>query len=594
MTAVEKIKALRTVMKARGVAALVIPSTDPHQSETVGPRWRSREWLSGFTGSSGTLVITHSLAGLWTDGRYFIQAAAELKGSGIRLFKMRGPGVPTVNEWIAGRLKPGESVAFDGHVVSVETVRGMEKAFSEKKLKLWCKEDLVSSVWADRPGYPCVPVYDFPVKFAGWSRARKLATVRATLREKNADALLLASLDDIAWLFNIRGRDIPHSPVVLAYALIEARKATLFVGVDKVPSVLRRAFHKAGVMLLPYESITSRLKALPAASSLLLNPRRVNYTMKAALPKTVRLIEETPDITTELKAVKNFVEQGHFRRAALVDGLALTRFFAWLDSSLAAGVTVTEYTAGLRLAAFRKEAPECRDDSFPAICASGPNAAMIHYSARAGTAALLRRHGLFLVDSGGNYFEGTMDTTRTVALGRVSEEARRGYTLVLKGLIALSRVRFPAGCTGTHLDALVRAPLWAHGLNYNHGSGHGVGAYLNVHEGPHGFTSAWNASAFKPGMVVTIEPGLYVQGRYGIRTENMALVTEAGTTIHGEFLRFETLTVCPIDTAPLIPGLLAADEKAWLNDYHRTVWNKLSPLLNQEERRWLKKKTAAI
>jgi len=594
MTVTQKLFALRKLMAERKIAALVVPSSDPHQSEYVGAHWQTRQWASGFTGSAGTLVITPKMAALWTDSRYFLQAEKELQGSGIKLFKSREPNVPLVNDWIIAQLKHGQTVAFDGQVISVESVRDMEKVFASKKLKLRTREDLCSQVWTDRPPRSPAPAMDFPVKYAGVGRVKKLAAVRAKLTEKGADALLLASLDDIAWLFNIRGGDVEHSPVVMAYALVDKTAAILFVDRSKISEVLRQTFKKQGVTLRPYESVGQSLKALKAGKALCFNPRRVNMHVAEAIPKGVRRIEETVDITTELKAVKNPVELLHWNTAALLDGLALVKFFAWLERAVAAGQRVTEYTAREKLQEFRCEAPEYRDDSFTAVCGYQANAAMIHYRGEPDTAALLRPKGLFLVDSGGNYFEGTMDTTRTVALGLVSGVARRHYTLVLKGLIALSRVCFPAGMTGTHLDALARLPLWGDGLNYKHGSGHGVGAYLNVHEGPHGFTSAWNASALKPGMVVTIEPGFYREGHYGIRIENLVKVVEAGGTDYGPFLCFETLTLCPIDTAPLLHDLLTTGERDWINVYHQTVRTRLRPHLNGHARAWLKRKTATV
>ena len=594
MTVIEKIQAVRKIMALRGAAAMIIPSTDPHQSEYVGPRWQVRQWLSGFTGSAGTLVVTARHAGLWTDSRYFLQAERELKRSGIMLFKSREPGVPGVNEWIARQLKPGQLVAFDSRVMSMESVRDMKTAFAPKRIKVRGRPDWIDLIWPGRPVLAGNPIVDFPVKYAGQSRAGKLAAVRDRLKDKRADGLLLSSLDDIAWLFNIRGCDTEHSPVVTAFALIEARRATLFADQASFPPGLKRDLRKANVLLKPYASIASHLKALAAVKSLLLNPRRISQWLAGSLPASVAVIEDTTDITTDLKAIKNPVEQGHLREAALWDGVALVKFFAWLDRTLGAGKNIDEYEAGRQLSLFRRESPECKGESFETICGYGANAAVIHYSAKPQTAGRLARRGLLLVDSGGNYFQGTMDTTRTVALGPVSQEARRSYTAVLKGVISLSRAQFPAGTTGTHLDALVRAPLWAQGLNFKHGSGHGVGFYLNVHEGPHGISPTWNACALKPGMVVTIEPGVYVRGQYGIRTENMVLVTAGRSTQHGTFHGLETLTLCPIDTVPLIPAMLNADEKAWLNHYHLTVWRKLSPLLGRLDRAWLKRKTEPI
>ncbi|MEI6167853.1 MAG: aminopeptidase P family protein [bacterium] len=594
MNVPQKLLALRKRMADRRVAALVVPSSDPHQSEYVGARWQTRKWASGFTGSAGTLVITLKSAALWTDGRYFLQAEKELQGSGIRLFKSREPKVPTINDWIIAQLKPGQTVAFDGQVFSVSAVRDMEKAFAGKKLKLKTHEDLCDQVWTDRPLPSQAPAIDFPVKFAGIGRSRKLAAVRARLAEKGADACLLSSLDDIAWLFNIRGNDVEHSPVVLAYALVGMKEAILFAERSKFSMVLQATLKKQGVTLRPYESVGPALKALKKGKALCYNPQRVNSRLIDAIPKGVRRLEEPLDITTELKAIKNPVEQANWDTAARLDGLALVKFFVWLERELARGGRVTEFTARETLKEFRQAAPEYRDDSFNAICGYQANAAMIHYTVDRDSAAQLKPKGLFLVDSGGNYFEGTMDTTRTVALGPVSPAARRHYTLVLKGMIALSRVCFPAGLTGTHLDALARLPLWGDGVNYKHGSGHGVGAYLNVHEGPHGFTSVWSPSAFKPGMVVTIEPGFYREGKYGIRIENMALVAEAGNAGYGPFLRFDTLTLCPIDTAPLILALLTPEERAWLNAYHKTVWTRLSPELEGPALAWLKRKTRPV
>lgn len=594
MKTVEKITALRQVMKSRGVAALVIPSSDPHQSEYVAPRWQGRQWISGFTGSAGTLVITARQARLWADGRYFLQAERELRGSGIRLFKLREPGVPSVSQWIAQTLEPGQAVAFDGEVFSVAAVRELRRALASKGIRVRTGEDLLERVWCDRPEAPQAPARDFPVKYAGQGRAAKLAAVRDHLRGEGADGLLLASLDDIAWLFNIRGGDGANSPVVLAYALVERKRAALFADPGKFSPSLRKALGKAGVRLMPYHAVARYLRSMRSLKSICLNPGKVSYAVAGAIPRAVRWIEEATDITTRLKSIKNPVELKHWRQAALVDGVALVRFFAWLDRALKQGRRMTEYGIAEELRTIRARAPVYRGESFDAICAYGGNAAMVHYSAPAEGAAVLKPRGLLLVDSGGQYDGGTMDTTRTVALGPVSAGARRSYTLVLKGFIALQMARFPRGRSGTHLDTLARAPLWAAGRDYKHGSGHGVGYYLNVHEGPCGFTPAWSPAPLEAGMVLTVEPGCYVEGKYGIRTENMVLVQEAGSTCHGNFLQFETLTLCPIDTAPLVPELLSVDERQWLNAYHRRVWQELAPHLDAPDRAWLGRTTKPL
>ncbi len=581
-------------MAARNMAALIVPSCDPHQSEAVSSRWQARQWVSGFTGSAGSLVITARQAVLWVDGRYFIQAEQELRGSGIRLLKGREPGVPTVNEWILAHLKKGQAVVCDGTLFSVEAAREMEKAFSPKQLRLRMHEDLVGRVWKDRPGFPAGPALDYPLAYAGVSRRDKLKTVRAHLAEKKADYLLLASLDDIAWLFNIRGSDVANCPVVLAYALVGMKKVCLFADESKFPKLLKKRLATAGVSLHSYGAVAGHLKSLPPSKFLCYNPRRVSRWLADALPDSMRTIEETPDITTTLKAVKNPVEQGHFQKAALMDGLAIVRFMAWLERALKAGEPVTEYSAGEKLASLRREAPECRGDSFSVICGYQANGAIVHYRADSRRSSILGKNGLLLVDSGGQYFGGTMDTTRTVALGPVPRLACLNYTRVLKGFLALSHVRFPTGTTGTHLDTLARLPLWAEGLNYRHGSGHGVGSYLNVHEGPHGFSPVWSPCALKPGMVTTIEPGYYEPGKYGIRIENMVLVKPYKTTGCGEFLQFETLTLCPFDTTPVVMSRLTSEERDWLNHYHRRVWRLLSPRLDPIQREWLKRKTAPI
>ncbi len=594
MTTSEKIAALRKLMAARQVAALIVPSCDPHQSETVSLRWRARQWISGFTGSAGSLVITTGQAVLWVDGRYFIQAEQELRGSGIHLLKGREPGVPTVNEWILAHLKKGQTVACDGTLFSVEAAREMEKTFSSKQLKLRMHDDLVSRIWKDRPGFPAGSALDYPLAYAGVNRRNKLKAIRDHLAAKNSDYLFLASLDDIAWLFNIRGSDVANCPVVLAYALVGQKSACLFSDETKFSESLKKKLAGEGVSLYPYDAVTGHLKTLPSSKSLSYNPLRISHWLAHALPASLKKIEETPDITTTMKAVKNPVEQKYFHKAALIDGLALVRFMAWLERAIQAGAPVTEYSAGEKLAVLRGEASECRGDSFPAICGYQSNGAIVHYRADSRHSSKLKRKGLLLVDSGGQYFGGTMDTTRTVALGPVPRQACLNYTRVLKGFIALSRVRFPAGTTGTHLDTLARLPLWAEGLNYRHGSGHGVGSYLNVHEGPHGFSQAWNPAALKPGMVTTIEPGYYEPGQYGIRIENMVLVQPYQTTGCGEFLKFEPLTLCPVDTTPIVRSLLTREERDWLNGYHRRVWNQLSSRLDPSDREWLKRKTAPI
>lgn len=590
----ERLQRLRAVMTQEGVAALVVPSTDPHQSEYVGAHWQAREWLSGFTGSSGTLVVTRCQAGLWTDGRYFLQAARELRGSGIRLFKAREPSVPSVQMWIAATLPPRAVVALDGRLFSMEALREMREAFAATSLTVRASDDLVARIWEDRPPVEFTPAEDYPVRHAGLERAAKLTRIRQHLAEKQADALLLAGLDDIAWLLNLRGHDILHTPVVQAYALVERRRALLFIDRQALTPALGAALRRDHVECRPYTEVAAALGALKRGTRLELNPRRINQALAESLPTGVVIKECTPEITTELKSIKNPVELRHFRRAARLDGTALVRFMAWLEGRLATGAVVTELQAAEQLQAFRRATGSWREDSFETICAYGANAAMVHYRAGEGSAARLYCKGLLLVDSGGQYPGATMDTTRTIALGRMTRRARRDYTLVLKGLVALCRQRFPSGVTGTHLDTVARAALWMQGANYRHGSGHGVGSYLGVHEGPQSLSMAWSGALIKPGMVVTIEPGLYVEGQHGIRLENMAVVRSGGRSAHGAFMTFEILTRCPIDTRPILRELLTGDEIAWLDDYHALVWRTLASGLAGPERAWLKRRTARL
>ncbi len=587
----EKLTALRALMKQQGVGAYIVPSADPHQSEYVAGHWKCREWISGFTGSAGTVVVLQDSAGLWTDGRYFIQAESELADSGIDLFRMQLPEVPELIDWMCAQLPEDAAVGVDGRLITIAQAERWEAKLADKKIRLETHHDLVDVLWADRPPLSTKPARLHPVEYAGRSAADKLQEIRAAMQAQGAEAYLIASLDDIAWLFNVRGNDMPMCPVLTAYALVEQEAATLFVDEAKLTDEVCAGLSAAGVRTAAYAAIDSTLEALPEDTVLYLCEERVSAGLRAHIYCPVLTGKE---LTALPKARKNEVQLTHWDRVMELDGVAMVRFWKWLEEAMPQG-GLTECAAADRLEAFRRACAECLDLSFTTISAYGPNAAVVHYSPQPERCAELEPRGLYLLDSGGQYPGGTTDITRTLALGEVTDEERTDYTLVLKGHINLARTRFRKGLAGNNLDALVRQPLWAHGLDFAHGTGHGVGHYLNVHEGPQNISPHRRSDTpFEPGMVVTIEPGMYREGRHGIRTENMVVVEADGETGFGAFYRFRPLTLCPIDTAPLKMELLSGSDIEWLNAYHRTVHEKLAPLLDTEEAAWLETKTRPV
>lgn len=591
MQTVEKIVALRSQMTAQGLDALIVPSTDPHQSEYVAAHWQTRAWLSGFNGSAGTLVLTAKKAGLWTDSRYFLQAEDQLAGSGITLFKMGLPETPAHTAWLASELAAGTVVGIDPSVFSINAFRGLEKAMAAKGIALRSVGDLAGSLWIDRPPLPADRALLHDEAIAGESRASKLSRVRAKMAEKNVDWHIVSTLDDIAWLYNIRGSDVTCNPVVIAYAAVSRDEAFLFTDTAKFDAKARKTLAAEGVTLKKYDYLERLLKKI-RKQRILLDPDRNGRHILDTLGKKAAIIEG-PTIPLLLKAVKNETEIAGMRMAHLRDGVAMVRFLAWLDMALSA-MRVTEISAAVQIEEIRRRGERYVGPSFAPIVGYGPHGAIVHYSATPDTDAEIQREGLLLIDSGGQYLDGTTDITRTVAVGAPTDGMRRHFTLVLKGHIGVASVIFPAGTAGMFLDPFARRALWNDRLNYGHGTGHGVGAYLSVHEGPQGISPRVNETKLEPGMILSNEPGYYREGAYGIRTENLVLVKNIGENEGVNWLGFETITLCPIDLDLVDPAILSPDERQWLNDYHRMVRESLLPFLTDEEKEWLTRETREI
>lgn len=588
----KRIEKLRNLMKENKIDAYIIPSFDAHQSEYVADHWKSRQWITGFTGSAGTVVITLDDAGLWTDGRYYIQAEKQLEGSGIRLFKMADKGVPSYTEWLKNTLKEGSTVGFDGSVFSVDLFKGMEKAFKSKNINIKIEKDLIDEIWEDRPEIPKELVFLHGIKYAGKSRVEKLNKVRSNINTKGANYYLLTSLDDIAWLLNIRGNDVPNNPVVISNVLVGEDKCYLFVDASKVTHDIRLELETDGIKIKGYNEIHQILNQLTIDDSIIFDANKTSISMYNSINTDTTKIEE-PNITTALKAIKNEVEIENLRNCQVSDGLAMVKFIKWLKESVNKE-KITEISAQEMLESFRRQQDLFVEPSFDTIAGYKDHAAMMHYKANKETQYTLKDEGFFLVDSGGQYFNGTTDTTRTITLGKLTEEEKRDFTLVLKGHIALSSVKFLEGATGSSLDVLARQPIWEYGLDYKCGTGHGVGFFLNVHEGPQGFRKEPNSVKLEKGMVITNEPGIYKEGKHGIRTENIMLVVEEEKTEFGQFMSFEAITYCPIDLDAIDKDMLTDKEKQWLNDYHKMVYKRLSPYLDEEHKAWLKKETREI
>ena len=592
-----RIAALRAAMARHGVAACLVPTADPHLSEYLPEHWQAREWLSGFNGSAGTLMVTATEAGVWTDSRYFSQAEQQLAGSGVALMKQRVAHAPEHLTWLQQHLHRGDVIAIAGDSVSIATQRQIERLLGGAGITLRVDLDLPGAIWSDRPALPKAPVIEHALNYAGSSRAEKFEKLRQALRKQHATHHLVSSLDDIAWLTNLRGSDVECNPVFLAHLLVEtAGTATLFVDRSKLSDKLVVALAEDGIRIAGYDTLSGALGELGADDTLLFDPGRVVSAVLQAVKSDVKRIEGT-NPSTVFKACKSKTELSHIREVMRRDGTALVRAFRRLEERLTAGMTQTELDVDSLLREERSAQPNFVGESFATIAGYMENGALPHYRATPESHNTLQRHGLLLIDSGGQYLGGTTDITRVLALGPTTSEQRRDATLVMKGMIALSRTRFPKGASGPQLDALARAPLWAAGMDYGHGTGHGVGYFLNVHEGPQGIrppVAGGALVALEPGMISSIEPGLYKPARHGIRHENLAVVVEADLTEFGEFYAFETLTLCPFDRRALEPGLLNPDERAWLDDYHASVRAALAPLLEDADLAWLEKHCAPL
>ena len=592
-----RIAALREAMAKHSIAACIVPTADPHLSEYLPAHWQARKWLSGFDGSAGTLVVTATEAGVWTDSRYFSQAEQQLAGSGVALMKQRVSHAPEHLTWLQQQLHQGDVIAVAGDSVSVATQRQIERQLGAVGIKLRVDIDLPGMIWNDRPALPKAPVVEHPAAYASTPRAEKLEKLRNALRKQHATHHLVSSLDDIAWLTNLRGSDVECNPVFLAHLLVETEgQATLFVDRTKLSDNLVAELANDSVRVANYATIGDALSELNANHTLLLDPGRVVSAILKTVGENAKTLEGA-NPSTAFKANKSKDELAHIREVMRRDGAALVRAFRRLEERLTAGMTQTELDVDGLLREERSAQPNFVGESFATIAGYMENGALPHYRATPESHNTLQRHGLLLIDSGGQYLGGTTDITRVLALGPTTAEQRRDATLVMKGMIALSRARFPKGASGPQLDALARAPLWASGMDYGHGTGHGVGYFLNVHEGPHGIRPPINGGALvplEPGMITSIEPGLYKPARHGIRHENLAVVVEADQTEFGEFYAFETLTLCPFDRRALESNLLNPEERAWLDDYHANVRAALSPLLEDADLAWLEKHCAPL
>lgn len=593
----QRIENIRDLMKEKNIYAYIVPSSDYHQSEYVGDYFKSREFMSGFTGSAGTLIISMDEAGLWTDGRYFIQAENELKDSGIKLFKMGEEGVPTIEEYLLEKLPKNSTLGFDGRVMSVKEGQSLANKLAFKGINIEYKYDLVNDIWEDRCSLPTEKAFLLGTEYSGESFSDKLYRIRAVMKEKKATTHILASLDDIAWLFNIRGRDVKSNPVVLSYAVITIDSVYLFIDKNKIGKDIRAELSKENVQIKGYEEVYEFIKNIDENEVVLIDTSKVNYAIYNNIPSNVQKIEErNPSIL--FKSIKNEIELKNIRNSHIKDGVAFTKFMYWLKNNIGK-IEITEISATQKLEEFRREQDKFIEPSFSTIAAYKDHAAMMHYSATEESNYKLEPRDLFLVDSGGQYFDGTTDITRTIALGPIPENVRKDFTNVVRGMIRLSKAKFLYGCRGYNLDILARGPLWEEGIDYKCGTGHGIGFVLNVHEGPNGFR--WkvredidDSCILEEGMVTTNEPGVYVENSHGIRIENEIVVRKAEKNEYGQFMDFEVITFAPIDLDAIDESLILKDEKVYLNNYHKQVYDKISPYLNEEEKQWLKTYTREI
>ncbi len=591
MKHIEKLAAIRELMTKNNIDAYIIPSSDPHISEYLPAHYRCISWISGFTGSAGTLMITQDFAGLWTDSRYFVQAKQQLDGSGFELVKLKVQHAPEYAEWLTEKLSAGQTVAFDGNLASLMVANTVKSLLEPLGMNVNGHVDLLSPIWEGRPSLPMNPAYLLTVADTGMSTSEKLAAVRADMKKLRAEAHLISSLDDLAWLLNIRGTDVNCNPVVLGFVYLTQKDAFLFIADGKLSETATAELNDYGVNVKSYESIYSTIKSL-TVSSILVDPKRTCFAVYDAIPAALNIIEDL-NPSTMLKAVKNQVELDHIRDTMINDGVAMTKFFKWVEEHVAEG-NLSEVSIADKLLSFRQEQPGFKDISFGTIAGYRDHGALPHYSADEDSNYILEPRSLLLVDSGGQYLTGTTDITRVISLGEMTQEEKEDYTVVLKGTIEGSSAIFTKGTRGYQIDAITRRPIWATKRNYNHGTGHGVGFFLNVHEGPHTFNGAAIDIPILSGMVSSIEPGLYREGKHGIRIENLVVSKELESNQFGDFMDFETLTICYIDTSLVEKTLLHQEHLDWLNKYNQWVFEKLAPKLSDSEKMWLRLKTKAI
>ena len=587
----EKLAALRQAMKQTGISACIVPGTDPHASEYIADYWKEREWISGFDGSAGTAALTLEKAGLWTDSRYFLQGSEQLAGTDIELMKQGLTETLEIVPWLATELKPGDKVGVNAEMFSVNAYSSMRTELALSGIEL-VNIDLIKMVWTNRPALPQNPFFVFDAKYTGKTIAEKLADVRAEMIKLHADVYVLSALDDIAWLYNIRGNDVDYNPVVIAYATVCVNNTSLYISSEKITEETQKYLTDNAVEVKDYFAIREELAKIPTDKSVLVDGGKFNQSLFEAIPAAcTKCIAMSP--VFRLKAVKNSVEMEGVRRAMVKDGVAMTRFFMWFEDKLGSE-KLSEVSITEKLRGFRAEQQGFKGESFGTIAGCNGHGAIVHYKATPESDAEISADGILLLDSGGQYLDGTTDITRTVALSEPSEQAKKDNTLVLKGHIQLAMAKFPVNTRGSQLDILARKAMWDEAINYGHGTGHGIGHFLNVHEGPQNIRMDENPVTLQPGMILSNEPGLYRTNQYGIRIENLVQVIPAEKTEFGQFLKFETLTHCYIDTRLVNVAMLTEQERDWLNDYHKTVFNTIAPHLSEDEKIFLKKKTAAI
>lgn len=593
----QKLSELRELMKERNMDAYIIPSADNHQSEYVGEHFKARAFISGFTGSAGTVVVTRDDAGLWTDGRYFIQAETQLQGSGIRLFKMGEPGVPTVEEYLYSTLTDNATLGFDGRVIAAQEGISFEEKLSSKNISIAYSEDLVDMIWKGRPAISQKPAFLLDVKYAGENFSSKLRRLREKMQESNATTHIITSLDDIAWLFNIRGDDVEYSPLFLSYCVVTTDCVHLFVDENKLNNDIKKTLSNEMIIIHPYNDVYDFIKEIHKDEVVMVDLRKINYAILNNIPNDVKKVEKENPIIL-FKAIKNNVELDNIRKSHIKDGVAFTKFMYWIKHNIS-NMEITEISASDKLEDYRREQEGFISPSFAPISAYKDHAAMMHYSATEESNYKLEAEHLYLVDTGGNYFEGTSDITRTISLGQISEELKIHFTAVVRGMINLSMAKFLYGAKGFNLDVLARQPIWQLGIDYKCGTGHGVGYLLNIHEGPAGFRwqivpSKHETAVIEPGMVITNEPGIYIENSHGIRIENELIVKSAEKNEFGQFMEFEPVTYAPIDLDAIEVSELNKQERNYINNYHKLVYETISPYLSEEERAWLKTYTREI